>query len=220
MITLKDINKFYVMGENKLHVLKDVNLNVEDGEFVTILGASGSGKSTLMNIIGCMDTMDSGTYSIGDKEVHLCSDDELARIRNEKIGFIFQKYHLIPQYNVLQNVLMPLLIRGMARKEAIDVAEENIKMVGLWDRIHHKPNELSGGQQQRVAIARALVTKPEILLADEPTGALDSKTGKEILELFKELNEAGNTIVQISHDINVARAGKRIVYLEDGILRE
>lgn len=220
MITLKDINKFYVMGENKLHVLKDVNLNVEDGEFVTILGASGSGKSTLMNIIGCMDTMDSGTYSIGDKEVHLCSDDELARIRNEKIGFIFQKYHLIPQYNVLQNVLMPLLIRGMTRKEAIDVAKENIKMVGLWDRIHHKPNELSGGQQQRVAIARALVTKPEILLADEPTGALDSKTGKEILELFRELNEAGNTIVQISHDINVARAGKRIVYLEDGILRE
>lgn len=173
-----------------------------------------------MNIIGCMDTMDSGTYSIGDKEVHLCSDNELARIRNEKIGFIFQKYHLIPQYNVLQNVLMPLLIRGMTRKEAIDVAEENIKMVGLWDRIHHKPNELSGGQQQRVAIARALVTKPEILLADEPTGALDSKTGKEILELFRELNEAGNTIVQISHDINVARAGKRIVYLEDGILRE
>ena len=220
MITLKDINKFYVMGENKLHVLKDVNLNVEDGEFVTILGASGSGKSTLMNIIGCMDTMDSGTYSIGDKEVHLCSDNELARIRNEKIGFIFQKYHLIPQYNVLQNLLMPLLIRGMTRKEAIDVAEENIKMVGLWDRIHHKPNELSGGQQQRVAIARALVTKPEILLADEPTGALDSKTGKEILELFRELNEAGNTIVQISHDINVARAGKRIVYLEDGILRE
>ena len=220
MITLKDINKFYVMGENKLHVLKDVSLNVEDGEFVTILGASGSGKSTLMNIIGCMDTMDSGTYSIGDKEVHLCSDDELARIRNEKIGFIFQKYHLIPQYNVLQNVLMPLLIRGMTRKEAIDVAEENIKMVGLWDRLHHKPNELSGGQQQRVAIARALVTKPQILLADEPTGALDSKTGKEILELFKELNEAGNTIVQISHDINVARASKRIVYLEDGILRE
>lgn len=220
MITLKDINKFYVMGENKLHVLKDVNLNVENGEFVTILGASGSGKSTLMNIIGCMDTMDSGTYSIGDKEVHLCSDNELARIRNEKIGFIFQKYHLIPQYNVLQNVLMPLLIRGMARKDAIDIAEENIKMVGLWDRIHHKPNELSGGQQQRVAIARALVTKPEILLADEPTGALDSKTGKEILELFRELNEAGNTIVQISHDINVARAGKRIVYLEDGILRE
>lgn len=220
MITLKDINKFYVMGENKLHVLKDVNLNVEDGEFVTILGASGSGKSTLMNIIGCMDTMDSGTYSIGDKEVHLCSDNELARIRNENIGFIFQKYHLIPQYNVLQNVLMPLLIRGMTRKEAIDVAEENINMVGLWDRIHHKPNELSGGQQQRVAIARALVTKPEILLADEPTGALDSKTGREILELFKALNEAGNTIVQISHDINVARAGKRIVYLEDGILRE
>lgn len=220
MINLKDINKLYVMGENKLHVLKDINLRVEDGEFITILGASGSGKSTLMNIIGCMDTMDSGAYSIGNKDIHLCSDNELAKIRNEKIGFIFQKYHLIPQYNILQNVMMPLLIRGMTRQEAMSIVEENIKMVGLWDRIHHKPKELSGGQQQRVAIARALVTKPEMLLADEPTGALDSKTGKEILELFKELNEAGNTIIQISHDINVAKAGKRIVYLEDGILRE
>lgn len=220
MIILKNINKSYVMGDNKLHVLKDISLTVEDGEFVTILGASGSGKSTLMNIIGCMDTVDSGYYSIGSKEIHLCSDNELAKIRNEKIGFIFQKYHLIPQYNILQNVLMPLLIRGMTRKEAMPIAEEKIKMVGLWDRIHHKPNELSGGQQQRVAIARALVTKPEILLADEPTGALDSKTGKEILELFKELNEAGNTIVQISHDINVAKAGKRIVHLEDGVLSE
>lgn len=220
MINLKDINKSYVMGDNKLHVLKDINLTVEDGEFITILGASGSGKSTLMNIIGCMDTMDSGYYSIGNKDIHLCSDNELAKIRNEKIGFIFQKYHLIPQYDILQNVMMPLLIRGMTRKEAMSIAEENIKMVGLRDRIHHKPKELSGGQQQRVAIARALVTKPEILLADEPTGALDSKTGKEILELFRELNEAGNTIVQISHDINVAKAGKRIVYLEDGILSE
>ena len=220
MINLKDINKLYVMGENKLHVLKDINLRVEDGEFITILGASGSGKSTLMNIIGCMDTMDSGAYSIGNKDIHLCSDNELAKIRNEKIGFIFQKYHLIPQYNILQNVMMPLLIRGMTRQEAMSIVEENIKMVGLWDRIHHKPKELSGGQQQRVAIARALVTKPKMLLADEPTGALDSKTGKEILELFKELNEAGNTIIQISHDINVAKAGKRIVYLEDGILRE
>lgn len=220
MIALKNINKSYVMGENKLHVLKDISLTVEEGEFITILGASGSGKSTLMNIIGCMDTMDSGFYSIGNTNVHSCSDNELAKIRNEKIGFIFQKYHLIPQYNVLQNVLMPLLIRGMTRKEALPIAEEKIKMVGLWDRIHHRPNELSGGQQQRVAIARALVTKPEILLADEPTGALDSKTGKEILELFKELNEAGNTIVQISHDINVAKAGKRIVHLEDGVLSE
>lgn len=220
IITLKDVNKSYSIGENSLHVLKDINFTAEKGDFIAILGASGSGKSTLMNIIGCMDTTDTGEYFIEDIAIHECDDNELAKVRNSNIGFIFQKYHLIPQYNVLQNVLMPLLIRGMTRKEAIDVAEENIKMVGLWDRIHHKPNELSGGQQQRVAIARALVTKPEILLADEPTGALDSKTGKEILELFRELNEAGNTIVQISHDINVARAGKRIVYLEDGILRE
>ena len=218
MITLKDINKFYVMGENKLHVLKDVNLNVEDGEFVTILGASGSGKSTLMNIIGCMDTMDSGSYSIGDKEVHLCSDNELARIRNEKIGFIFQKYHLIPQYNILQNVMMPLLIRGMSRNEAMKIAKENLRRVGLEDRIEHRPNELSGGQQQRVAIARALVTKPALLLADEPTGALDSTTGREILSLFKELNKAGNTIIMITHDANVAKESNKILYLDDGIL--
>ena len=165
-----------------------------------------------------MDTLDCGTYFIDDIAVHDCTDDELSIIRNQKIGFIFQKYHLIPQYDVLQNVLMPLLIRGMKRRNALPVAEEMIRMTGIWDRRTHLPSELSGGQQQRVAIARALVTKPSILLADEPTGALDSATGKEILYMFRELNEMGNTIIQISHDINVAKAGKRIVHLKDGVL--
>ncbi|MDU5260973.1 MAG: ABC transporter ATP-binding protein [Clostridium celatum] len=218
IVVLKNINKSYTMGTNTLHVLKNINLTVEKGEYIAILGASGSGKSTLMNIIGCMDTTDDGEYFIEDTAIHECDDDELANIRNENIGFIFQKYHLIPQYTVLQNVIMPLLIRGMSSKEAIEVAEDTIRMVGLWDRIEHKPNELSGGQQQRVAIARALVTKPALLLADEPTGALDSSTGKEILELFKKLNEAGNTIIMITHDTNVAKASKKILHLDDGIL--
>jgi putative ABC transport system ATP-binding protein len=218
IISLKNINKYYNVGDNSLHVLKDVSLTVEKGDFITILGASGSGKSTLMNIIGCMDTATSSEYYIDNIDINSCDDKRLAQIRNEKIGFIFQKYHLISQYTVLQNVIMPLLLRGMSSKEATKVAEESIKMVGLWDRVKHKPNELSGGQQQRVAIARALVTKPALLLADEPTGALDSETGKEILELFKELNAAGNTIIMISHDINVANSSKKIVRLSDGIL--
>ncbi|GAA0692020.1 ABC transporter ATP-binding protein [Clostridium cadaveris] len=203
-----------------MHVLKDINLTVEKGQFIAILGASGSGKSTLMNIIGCMDTTDEGEYFIEDIAIHDCNDNELARVRNKNIGFIFQKYHLIPQYNVLQNVMMPLLIRGISRKEAERIAIDNLKRVGLEDRVSHRPNELSGGQQQRVAIARALVTKPAILLADEPTGALDSVTGKEILSLFKELNDTGNTIIMITHDTNVAKESKKILHLNDGVLSE
>ena len=218
IIALKDINKSYTIGENSLHVLKDINLNVEKGDFIAILGASGSGKSTLMNIIGCMDTSDAGEYFIEDLAIHNCDVSELAKVRNKSIGFIFQKYHLIPQYNILQNVMMPLLIRGMSRKEAELTARNTLAKVGLEERVDHKPNELSGGQQQRVAIARALVTKPAILLADEPTGALDSTTGKEILELFKKLNEAGNTIIMITHDVNVAKKSKKILYLNDGVL--
>ncbi len=220
ILKLEDINKYYKIGKNSLHVLKYINLAVQKGEFIAILGASGSGKSTLMNIIGCIDASDEGTYFIEDIQIHECSDDELSKVRNKNIGFIFQKYHLIPQYTVLQNVMMPLLIRGMSRKEAIELSKESLKDVGLEDRIEHKPNELSGGQQQRVAIARALVTKPALLLADEPTGALDSNTGKEILLLFKELNEAGNTIIMITHDRNVANYSKRILYLDDGVLTE
>lgn len=218
MITLKNINKSYWIGENRLHVLKDVNLTVKQGDFVTILGASGSGKSTLMNIIGCMDNFDSGSYELDGLSIMPNDEDRMAEIRNHKIGFIFQKYHLIPQYDVLQNVVMPLLIRGVDRKQAIERAYQAIEMVNLSERTDHLPNELSGGQQQRVAIARALITQPSLLLAEEPTGALDSKTSEDILALFKELNAKGNTIIQISHDVKVAQAGKRIVYIKDGVL--
>lgn len=220
IIKLQNINKSYKVGENSLHVLKDINLTVEKGEFIAILGASGSGKSTLMNIIGCMDNIDDGEYFLEYIQIHKCDDDELGKVRNENIGFIFQKYHLIPQYTVIQNVIMPLLIRGMSRREATEKAREILESIGLGDRMDHKPNELSGGQQQRVAIARALVTKPALLLADEPTGALDSNTGKEILQLFKELNEIGNTIIMITHDTNVANYSKRVLYLDDGVLTE
>lgn len=206
------------MGENSLHVLKNVSLQVERGEFVSILGASGSGKSTLMNIIGCMDTLDTGRYTIDGISVEQSDPDVLAAIRNEKIGFIFQKYHLISKYSVLQNVMMPLLIRGTDRKSAQEKAEEILEMVGLQQRKAHKPNELSGGQQQRVAIARALITHPAVLLADEPTGALDSKTGQEILALFRDLNRQGNTIIQITHDNDVAKVGNRILTLRDRVL--
>ena len=206
------------MGENSLHVLKNVSLQVERGEFVSILGASGSGKSTLMNLIGCMDTLDTGRYTIDGISVERSEPDVLAAIRNEKIGFIFQKYHLIPKYSVLQNVMMPLLIRGTDRKTAQEKAEEILELVGLRQRKIHKPNELSGGQQQRVAIARALITHPAVLLADEPTGALDSKTGREILALFRDLNRQGNTIIQITHDDSVAKVGNRILTLKDGVL--
>lgn len=206
------------MGENSLHVLKNVSLQVERGEFVSILGASGSGKSTLMNIIGCMDTLDTGRYTIDGISVEQSDPYVLAAIRNEKNGFIFQKYHLISKYSVLQNVMMPLLIRGTDRKSAQEKAEEILEMVGLQQRKAHKPNELSGGQQQRVAIARALITHPAVLLADEPTGALDSKTGQEILALFRDLNRQGNTIIQITHDNDVAKVGSRILTLRDGVL--
>lgn len=218
IVSLNKIEKSYVMGEEKLHVLKKVSLSVERGEYLAILGASGSGKSTLMNIIGCMDTPDEGSYFLGDVDVRRCSDRELTELRNQKIGFIFQKYHLIPQYTILQNVILPLLVQGKTRSEAMDTAEKYIRMVGLWDRIKHKPNELSGGQQQRVAIARALVTTPDLLLADEPTGALDSQTGQDILALFQELNDMGNTIIMITHDLNVAQHSKRIAHLNDGVL--
>lgn len=227
-LAIENVNKSYTVGEESLHVLKDITLCVERGEYLTVLGPSGSGKSTLMssgkstlmNILGCMDTLDSGTYFLDGEAVHEQGDNELTLLRNRKIGFIFQKYHLVPQYTSLQNVIMPLLLRGYARAQAIEEAEESIRLVGLTDRIRHRPSELSGGQQQRVAIARALVTKPALLLADEPTGALDSTTGKEILKLFCELNDAGNTIVMISHDISVAQASKRIITISDGRVSE
>lgn len=218
ILELNGIDKSYIMGESTLKVIKQVSFTVGKGDYVSILGASGSGKSTLMNIIGCMDTADCGSYFLDNVNVTECDDSELTGLRNEKIGFIFQKYHLIPQYTILQNVILPLLIRGHSRKEALEIAKETINMVGLTERLSHKPSELSGGQQQRVAIARALVTTPSLLLADEPTGALDSQTGNEILALFQRLNDMGNTIIMITHDTKVAEHSKRTVHLDDGVL--
>lgn len=218
VVYLNQIDKSYAVGQNRLKVLHNISLDVHRGEFLSILGSSGSGKSTLMNIIGCMDVSDSGEYLLDGQTVTHCLENELSAVRNRKIGFVFQRYHLIPQYTVLQNVILPLLVAGMTKKEATERAEQTIKMVGLWDRITHKPNELSGGQQQRVAIARALINKPLLLLADEPTGALDSRTGKEILALFSELNEAGHTIIMITHDAALAKFSKRTVVLEDGCI--
>ena len=212
--------KSYRMGTQSLHVLKDVSLTVKRGEYLAILGPSGSGKSTLMNIIGCMDVMDSGNYLLDGVAIEQAKEKELVKIRNQKIGFIFQKYHLIPTYNVLQNIVMPLLMRGMGLAEAQEASMDTIDMLGLSQRIGHKPNELSGGQQQRVAIARALVGKPAILLADEPTGALDVNSGKEVLKLFENLNQIGNTIVMITHDLNVAKHAGRVVRIVDGEIYE
>ena len=220
VITMKNINKSYRMGTQSLHVLKDVSLTVKQGEYLAILGPSGSGKSTLMNIIGCMDVMDSGSYLLDGVAIEQAKEKELVKIRNQKIGFIFQKYHLIPAYNVLQNIVMPLLMRGMGLAEAQEASMDTIDMLGLSQRIGHKPNELSGGQQQRVAIARALVGKPAILLADEPTGALDVNSGKEVLKLFENLNQMGNTIVMITHDLNVAKHAGRVVRIVDGEIYE
>lgn len=220
MIQMNKINKFYRIGEEPLHVLKDVDLSVERGEFVSILGASGSGKSTLMNLLGCMDRFESGDYYLEDRLVNGCTEKELCKLRNEQIGFVFQKYHLIPQYNLLQNVMMPLLIRGHSRRQAKAAALESIERMGLLARLQHKPNELSGGQQQRVAIARALVSKPSLLLADEPTGALDSVTGKEILKLFTSLNAEGHTVIMITHDKTVAACSSRTVLISDGMVAQ
>ena len=218
IIQMEGINKYYKMGAESLHALREVNLTVERGEFLAILGPSGSGKSTLMNIVGCMDTADTGSYQLDGAEISAMKDDQLTQVRNEKIGFIFQKYQLIPRYTVLQNICMPVLIRGSSRREAEEQCMETIRLLGLGERVTHKPSELSGGQQQRVAIARALVGRPSILLADEPTGALDSATGREVLELFVELNGLGNTIVMITHDEKVARYAHLVVRIVDGEL--
>ena len=220
VIRMSDIKKSYKMGDSTLTVLKGISLTVNEGEFLAILGPSGSGKSTLMNMIGYMDSFDEGEYYLSGQPIHTMNDNKLTDIRNEYIGFIFQKYHLISKYTILRNVMMPLLIRGESTAEAEVKARERLIQLGMGERMDHKPTELSGGQQQRAAIARALVGNPKLLLADEPTGALDSATGKEVLKLFKELNEKGHTIVMITHDLNVAKSAGRIVRIVDGELFE
>ena len=220
IIKLERINKSYQKGKTALHILKDIDLQVEQGEFVAILGPSGSGKSTLMNIIGCMDVFDTGKYYLNGIDISKQKDKKLTGIRNKEIGFIFQKYHLISTYTVLQNIVMPLLMRGMSFAEATEQCMDTIKMLGLEERLEPKPAELSGGQQQRVAIARALVGEPALLLADEPTGALDTSSGAEVLKLFNRLHNMGHTIVMITHDLGVAKSAKRIVRIIDGELHE
>ena len=218
LIIMNNINKSYMMGGQTLRVLKNINLTVENGDFLSILGPSGSGKSTLMNIIGCMDKFNSGEYFLDGTPIHGQNDSQLTRIRNKEIGFIFQRYQLIPTYTVMQNVMMPLLVRGFTKNQAMPMCLKQLRQVGLEDRMYHKPNELSGGQQQRVAIARALIGSPNILLADEPTGALDTVTGHEVLQLFKKINEQGNTIIMITHDLDVAKSAKRMIRIVDGEL--
>ncbi|WP_326512479.1 ABC transporter ATP-binding protein [Clostridium intestinale] len=217
VINMSNINKIYSMGSSEFKALDNINLSINKGEYVAIVGPSGAGKSTLMNIIGCLDTPSGGEYILDGLNTK-CSDSKLAEIRNKKIGFIFQNYNLLPKLNVLENVELPLLYLGMSSREIKEKALSALKKVGLETHLKHKPNELSGGQKQRVAIARALVTEPQIILADEPTGALDSKTGREVLNMLEDLNKEGNTIIIITHDKEIAAEAKRMITVRDGII--
>lgn len=220
MIRMKGIRKEYHMGDNVLAALDGVDIHIKPHEFVSIIGPSGSGKSTLMNIIGCLDTADEGTYYLDGQEIEDYSEDELADIRGRKIGFIFQQFNLLLKLTARENVELPLIYQGMSASKRHARSEEVLERVGLLDRMDHKPTELSGGQQQRVAIARALATNPTLLLADEPTGALDQATGEQVMQLFRELNDEGRTIIMITHDLKIARHASRIVNILDGVLSE
>jgi len=216
LIETRDLWKTYVMGEEEIHALRGVSIAIERGEYVAIMGPSGSGKSTLMNLIGCLDTPSKGSYLLNDKEVAAMNDDELARIRNEEIGFVFQTFNLLPRATALHNVELPLVYAGVAGKVRQDRARQALEKVELTSRASHRPNELSGGQRQRVAIARALVNNPSILLADEPTGNLDSKTGTEIMGVFARLHQSGNTIIVVTHEPDIAGYAHRVISIRDG----
>lgn len=220
MIDMMDVVKRYVLGGEEIYALNHVSLHVDDGEYVAIIGPSGSGKSTLMNIIGCLDVPDSGSYLFNGKPINKYTQRQLAQVRNRQIGFIFQGFHLLGKLTALENVELPMIYQGIHGRERKRMAKEALEKVGLGDRMKHRPNQLSGGQQQRAAIARAIAVKPSLILADEPTGNLDKKTGMEILDLFDSLNQAGNTIILITHDARVAQRAQRIVRIEDGKLQE
>ena len=219
IIKTENLTKVYEAGSQVVEALKGINLLVEKGEFVSIMGPSGSGKTTLMNIIGCLDSPSSGSYHLNNKSVSVLDDDDLARIRNKEIGFVFQSFHLLARNTAFENVMLPLKYAGMGKDEAIKRSNDVLDLVGLSSRSKHTPAELSGGQQQRVAIARALVNKPSILFADEPTGNLDSKTGQDVMSIFKELNEQGQTIILITHEDSVAQQSKRIITIMDGLIK-
>lgn len=218
IIKTKDIVKLYVMGTEELYALKGVSMTIHKNEYVAIMGPSGSGKSTMMNIIGCLDTPTSGYYELNGQNVSEMDDNDLATVRNKEIGFVFQTFNLLPRSNALHNVELPLIYAGLSKTVRMEQAEEALVKVGLQDRMKHKPNELSGGQRQRVAIARALVNKPSIILADEPTGNLDSKTGDEIMELFDNLHSQGNTIILVTHEDFIAEHAHRVIRLRDGLI--
>ena len=218
MIKMKNITKSYEMGTQAVHALRGVDLQIDEGEFVAIMGPSGSGKSTLMNLIGCLDVPTGGTYRLNGTDVSSLSDNEQARIRNQRIGFVFQQFNLLPRTSALKQVALPLMYAGIGRWQRNQQAQEALESVGLGDRLDHRPDELSGGQQQRVAIARALAVKPNIILADEPTGALDTQTGEEILDLFAKLNAQGITVITITHDPEVAERAQRTIWIRDGLV--
>jgi putative ABC transport system ATP-binding protein len=218
IIEIKDLRKIYKMGSQEVHALRGLNLSIHSNEYVAVMGPSGSGKSTLMNMVGCLDTPTSGEYILNGRNVSELTDDDLAEVRNQEIGFVFQTFNLLPRANILANVELPLIYAGMKSHERKEKAQEALEKVGLGDRLTHKPNELSGGQRQRVAVARALVNDPSILLADEPTGNLDSKTGEEIMRLFEDLYSLGNTIIVVTHEEDIAEHSRRIIRLRDGLL--
>ncbi len=218
LISLFNIRKTYVLGAQTVHALKKIDLDIQRGEYVALMGPSGSGKSTLMNVIGCLDTPSQGEYWLNDKEVSKMSDVDLSKVRNDEIGFVFQTFNLLTRLTALDNVALPLVYAGIPLKERNERAAETLNKVGLGDRFHHKPNELSGGQRQRVAVARALINNPSLLLADEPTGNLDTQTSHEIMALFEEIHAAGNTIVLVTHEEDIAKHAKKIVRLRDGLI--
>jgi macrolide export ATP-binding/permease protein macB len=218
LLEIKDIKRDFKLGSETLHVLKGINLTIEKGEYVALMGPSGSGKSTLMNILGCLDTPTSGEYILNGKDVSKMTDTELADIRNKEIGFVFQTFNLMPRTTALDNVALPMIYAGVSKEKRHERAKEVLKLVGLEDRMLHKPNELSGGQRQRVAVARALVNHPSIILADEPTGNLDSKTSYEIMNLFNEIYQNGNTVILVTHEEDIAQYAQRIIRLKDGLI--